>query len=122
MRYSKFSLCLAILWSSAATNLHGQASPAPTTDSGHRTPANMGSTYVPLDSWIYPAMERLAALGYVQTDFLGQRPWTRMECARLLNEADDRAAENSGTEASVLYTSLRAEFALELRRDDGASN
>src|SRR5277367_3932888 len=26
-----------------------------------RTPSNMGSPYVPLDSWIYPAMERLAA-------------------------------------------------------------
>ena len=43
----------------------------------------------PLDSWVYPALERLAALGYLQTAYLGIRPWTRMECARLLEEADD---------------------------------
>lgn len=50
-------------------------------------PANIGSPYVPLNSWAYPALERLAALGYVQAAFLGMRPWTRLECARLLDEA-----------------------------------
>ena len=53
--------------------------------SGH-----MGSPYVPLDSWVYPAMKRLVALGYIQSGFLGMRPWTRMECARLLEETDER--------------------------------
>jgi hypothetical protein len=82
----------------------------------------MASTYVPLDSWVYPALDRLAALGYVQTDFAGQRPWTRMECARLLSEADERAADQADTEAGALYHSLAFEFALELRREDGAPN
>jgi membrane-associated phospholipid phosphatase len=50
------------------------------------TPA---SPYVPLDSWIYPAIERLAALGLVQSDFAGLRPWTRDECARLVHEASE---------------------------------
>ena len=27
---------------------------------------NMGSPFVPLDSWVYPALERLAALGLRQ--------------------------------------------------------
>ncbi len=82
----------------------------------------MASTYVPLDSWVYEAIERLAALGFVQTDFAGQRPWTRMECARLVVEAGDRAADNADPEASALYRSLNNEFALELRREDGAPN
>ena len=101
-------------------------SPVPSTqasfDSKDRNPANMGSTYVPLDSWVYADINRLAALGYVQTDFLGQRPWTRMECARLVTEAGERAAENSESEGATLYRSLSSEFALELRRMDGAAN
>jgi hypothetical protein len=91
-------------------------------DSRQRNPANMGSTYVPLDSWVYPDIDRLAALGYVQTDFAGQRPWTRMECARLVTEAGERAADEAENEAASLYRSLAQEFALELRREDGAPN
>src|SRR5512141_3207501 len=49
-----------------------------------RNPANMGSPYVPLDSWVYPALERLIALGHIKTGYLGIRPWTRMECARMI--------------------------------------
>ena len=91
--------------------------------SDQRSAANMASTYVPLDSWIYPAIERLAALGYVQTNFVGQRPWTRMECARLLSEADERAAAaDRHSEAGLLFHSLAQEFALELRREDGVPN
>src|SRR5207248_9076492 len=61
---------------------------APRENTG-RNPANMGSPYVPLDSWVYPAFDRLIAMGYVRTGFLGLRPWTRMECARLIEEAKD---------------------------------
>ena len=51
-------------------------------------PGNLASTYVPLDSWIYPAMERLVARGYINTAFIGLRPWTRMACAHMLLEMD----------------------------------
>lgn len=54
-----------------------------------RSSKNMGSPYVPLDSWVYPAFDRLSALGYALSGFAGLRPWTRMECARLLAEAAD---------------------------------
>ena len=88
-----------------------------------RSASNMASTYVPLDSWVYSAFDRLAALGYVQTDFVALRPWTRMECARLVMEAADRTADGeSDSEAAALYRSLSNEFALELRREDGAAN
>ncbi len=83
----------------------------------------MASTYVPLDSWIYTAFDRLAALGYVQTDFVALRPWTRMECARLVEEAGERTADGgSDPEAATLYRDLSAEFVLELRREEGAAN
>ncbi len=84
----------------------------------------MGSTYVPLDGWFYPAFDRLAALGYVQTGFAGLRPWTRMECARLVQEAggliEQQGLENG--EAVRLYRALAQEFAPEMARWDGASN
>jgi len=47
----------------------------------HRDRRNMGSTFVPLDSWEYAAFERLAGLGYVNTGIMGLKPWTRIECA-----------------------------------------
>jgi membrane-associated phospholipid phosphatase len=87
-------------------------------------PESMGSPYVPLDSWIYPAFDRLAALGYAPTAFLGMRPWTRMECARLIQEAADRM-ESDGTErgeAHTLYATLAGEFAEETARWNGAPN
>lgn len=128
MRPLQLTVCVALLVTTVSPILMGQSGAGPpnpppaAADSQDRNAANMASTYVPLDSWVYPAIERLAALGYVQTDFVGQRPWTRMECARLVVEAGDRAAENSDTEASALYRSLTSEFALELRREDGAPN
>jgi len=49
---------------------------------------NLGSPYVPLDSWIYPALERLAGMGYIPSQIIGLRPWTRRECLRQVDEAD----------------------------------
>jgi hypothetical protein len=54
-----------------------------------RPPDKMGSPYVPLDSWVYPAIEKLAAFGYIQTAFLGLKPWTRIECAQLIEYAKE---------------------------------
>lgn len=75
-----------------------------------RSPAFMGSPYVPLDSWIYPALERLAAIGYIKTASLGLRPWTRLECLRLLNEAAESQPEDGAPEVHDLYEALSQEF------------
>ena len=48
-----------------------------------------GSVNVPMDSWIYPALERLAAMGYIPSQNVSIRPWTRQECLRQLREAQD---------------------------------
>jgi len=89
-----------------------------------RNPENMGSPYVPLDSWVYPALERLAALGYIQSAYLGMRPWTRMECARLLEEVgdDSRYSSESQNETLQLLSRLATEFGDESSRRGGASN
>ncbi len=91
-------------WSSASEMLLGD-------HPYHRK--DMGSPYVPLDSWIYPALDRLEAFGYLPEGFLGQRPWTRMECARLISDASDEITEDSASpaEASRILEDLNDEFA-----------
>jgi hypothetical protein len=85
--------------------------------------SEMASTYVPLDSWIYSAFERLAAEGYVQTAFVSLRPWTRLDCARLIEEADDQIANEPVTpDTSALLRSLKLEFAPELEQRTGVPN
>jgi membrane-associated phospholipid phosphatase len=79
---------------------------------GTYSAGNQGSPYVPLDSWIYPAIQRLAAQGYIDTAFLGSRPWTRIECARLVREAGDRIGDER--EPSRLYQTLSEEFLSDL--------
>lgn len=81
-----------------------------------RDARNMGSPYVSLDSWIYPALDRLTALGYVHTGFADMRPWTRIECARQLQEASARIAEDAaaGSEEARLYRTLQKEFSWEV--------
>jgi membrane-associated phospholipid phosphatase len=89
-----------------------------------RDPNYMASPYVPLDSWIYPALERLIASGYIQSDVLGMRPWTRMACARLLEDGEDKFPDN-GIEEGVpgrTYAALTNEFKPEIARLDGAAN
>ena len=91
---------------------YGRFVKAPT---GPRPPSLTGTTFVPLDSWIYPAMDRLAALGYIDSAFEGQRPWTRQECARLLKEGESRMmAVDSSDWANRVYRELSTEFAPEL--------
>src|SRR5882762_4158398 len=80
---------------------------------GSSSPANQGSPYVPLDSWIYPALDRLIAMGMTESGFSGVRPWTRSECARILTEAADRV-DGGPADAQRIYQLLEAEFKEEL--------
>jgi hypothetical protein len=83
----------------------------------------MASTYVPLDSWVYGAFEQLATQGYVQTAFFSLRPWTRLDCARLIEEVEDQIADGPvPSNTSDLLRSLKVEFAAEVQRRSGARN
>jgi hypothetical protein len=85
------------------------------------TPGNLGSPYVPLDSWVYPAMERLAALGLIDSGFAAMRPWTRLECRRLLNEALDAwsTGGEENAEGATLIAALQREFRAETEEAGG---
>jgi len=76
--------------------------------------ASYGSVYVPLDSWVYPAFERLFSMGYADSAFLGMRPWTREACLRILEETYPRLQDApEDTEAWSVFQSLAQEFGAE---------
>ena len=91
-----------------------------------------GSTYVPIDNWVYPALDRLRALGYLDSAFSGLRPWTRLRIARMVTEStermdheeqqwllitqekDARPGGAGGREARSILDALNKEFATDL--------
>ena len=83
------------------------------------SPESMSSSYIELDSWIYPAVERLAARGIVRDEFLGLRPWTRMAVYRMIEGVNVQELDNS---AASLVTSLRTELDSEAELNEGQLN
>lgn len=76
-----------------------------------------GSTYVPVDSWIYPALDRLHALGYLDSAFLGLRPWTRLSIAHMLQLSSDQIESDANDdEAKAIYLSVLREVRPDLDR------
>ncbi len=86
--------------------------------------ANMGSPYVPLDSWVYPAMDRLIAQGLIRSAMVDMRPWTRFECARLVSEAREQLEDNDvgSSPAARIYGELALEFSDERGLQSGGEN
>jgi hypothetical protein len=70
-----------------------------------------GSTYVPIDSWIYPALDRLQALGYINYGYSGLRPWTRSSITHMLDQTAERQDfTSSDDEAYEIYLAVRKEL------------
>lgn len=73
-----------------------------------------GSPYVPVDSWIYPAVMRLYSMGYLDTVFLGMRPWTRASIDQMLEDTAERLEDSEGqpegVEAQRLYDAIRKDL------------
>jgi hypothetical protein len=82
------------------------------------TPSDkLGSTYIPVDSWVYPAMLRLWSMGYVDTAFLSLRPWTRRSVLHMLDECEGDVRFDGRDEALELLDKLYYELRDEPRAD-----
>ncbi|WP_321475640.1 capsule assembly Wzi family protein [uncultured Paludibaculum sp.] len=99
-------------------NPHGSDHGRPAAYAAPSQESSAGSVSVPTDSWIYPALDRLAALGLIPTQTASLRPWTRAECRRQLDEAEEGLELLAGgpdasaaRAAAPLLTALRREFA-----------
>lgn len=75
---------------------------------------SLGSVYVPVDSWVYPAVARLYSLGYVDTLFLGMRPWTRRSILHCLLKSKAAILDSHDEEAQDIFASLLTELAAEV--------
>jgi hypothetical protein len=75
--------------------------------------STQGSPYIPVDSWVYPAVLRLYSMGYIDHVYLGMRPWTRASLSHILESLDSEIvdADNFGItttgEAQDIGTALR---------------
>ena len=75
--------------------------------------------YIPVDSWVYPALFRLYSLGFVDTIYLGMRPYTRSSLDHMIAEAGTRieSADSSPAtdEAEGIYEALVHEFQFDVQ-------
>jgi membrane-associated phospholipid phosphatase len=82
-------------------------------------PDTIGSTNVPMSSWIYPALERLGAMGFIPGQSSGIRPWTRQECLRQLRIAENLAGIKGAYSPGLVAQAklLMADLHIELEAD-----
>ena len=67
-----------------------------------------GSVYIPVDSWVYPALDRLYSLGYADTMYLAMRPYTRQRLAHILDATHDDVADSDDEQAKELLSALES--------------
>ena len=78
--------------------------------------SSLGSPYIPVDSWVYPAMMRLYALGFTKNVYLGMRPWTRISVVHMLEgiaheiQVADDYGDPTVSEARKLYAAVKYEL------------
>ncbi len=74
-----------------------------------------GSTYLPMDSWVYPALDRLSSLGYLDTAFFNIRPFTRNSIVHMLQETAGKIDDDENNdEARGIYLALMNEFSSDM--------
>ncbi len=129
VKYRLLFLAAVVFWAAAWCGTQGQnvsSQPLPPDsqlDASMAETDTQGSVYVPLDNWVYPALDRLHALGYVDTAFLGLRPWTRISIAHMLERSADRIeSDTNNDEARSIYAALVREFKPDIDRSMGGAS
>lgn len=86
-------------------------------------PPSRDSPYIPVDSWIYPAVLRLYSMGYVDHVYVGMRPWTRASVAHMLEGigAEIEDADNHGDPTAIEAQNLLEAAARQLNNDSQRS-
>lgn len=73
----------------------------------------LGLTYIPVDSWVDPSVSRLYSLGYLDTLFLGLRPWTRQSLLHVLQASEEDVVNGNNQEAQGILDALLHELRAE---------
>jgi len=69
-----------------------------------------GSAYIPVDSWVYPAMARLYSMGYLDTMYLSMRPYTRRSALHMLQASEDAILSGDDAQAQDILAALLNEL------------
>jgi hypothetical protein len=77
------------------------------------TPNRLGSVYIPVDSWVYPALTRLYSMGFLDTMYLGMRPYTRRSVLHMLHASQDSIVRSDDEQAQGILAKLLAELSTE---------
>jgi Capsule assembly protein Wzi len=80
-------------------------------------PDRLGSVYIPMDSWVYPALTRLYGMGFVNTMYLGMRPYTRRSVLHMLLASQDAILNSDNEEAQDIFAKLMSELSSEVPDD-----
>jgi hypothetical protein len=77
----------------------------------------LGSTYIPVDSWVYIEAMRLYSLGYLDHVFISMRPWTRRSLLHQLEDSTDQIVADQSPEALEILAKLNDELSSEVPAD-----
>jgi hypothetical protein len=84
------------------------------------TSDRLGSVYIPVDSWMYPALMRLYSMGFLDTMYLGMRPYTRRSALHMLKASEDAIVTGDNEEAQEILAKLLNELSTEV--PDGSAD
>jgi Capsule assembly protein Wzi len=80
-------------------------------------PDRLGSVYIPMDSWMYPALTRLYGMGFLDTMYLGMRPYTRRSTLHMLQASEDAIVSSDNEQAQDILAKLLKELSTESPTD-----
>lgn len=80
---------------------------------------HLGSAYISDDDAIYPMALRLYSLGYLDTIFIGMRPWTRRSLLHALERSSAAIQTDGNEEAQGIYAKLMDYLASEIPGSEG---
>ena len=77
-------------------------------------PDGLGSTYIPMDSWVYPELTRLYGMGFLNTMYLGMRPYTRRSVLHMLLASKDAILESDNEQAQDIFAKIISKLSAEV--------
>jgi hypothetical protein len=86
---------------------------APVAVSHKPVPDRLGSVYIQMDSWMYPALNRLYGMGFLDTMYLGMRPYTRRSVLHMLWASENDIINSDNEQAQQILAKLLYELSAE---------
>ena len=113
---SGLACALLLVTSSVA----GQQTPSTSVGNTSNVDMKLGSSYLAVDSWFYPAVLRLYSRGFVPSAYLGMRPWRRSAVLAMVEDSERIIVNDEGPlqeDAEAICDSILHELRQEPKAD-----